>query len=237
MGSNFHTTNWSLVLAAAGDDPSGRAALEELCRTYWFPLFAFVRRRTGDPDAAMDLTQGFFADLLERAALRRVDPAAGAFRNFLLASIKNHMSHERGRAAALKRGGGKTLVPLDAEAAERRYAVEPAHDRTPESLFEYHWAMAVLDGASRRLEEELEAAGKGREYRALAPFLIEGGSSRPYRDVAEELGTSEGAVKMAVRRLRQRYGAMLREQVALGVADPGQVDGELRHLLSVVRDG
>ncbi len=236
MGSSFSTTNWSLVLAARkADDPAGRAALEELCRLYWFPLFAFVRRRSGDAEAAHDLTQGFFAELLERKPFDRVDPSAGSFRSFLLASIKNYLSHERERAGALKRGGGRAPIPLDADEAEARYTIDPGHDSTPERLFEYHWAMTVLDEAARRLQAEMHEAGKQREHRLLSPYLTEGGRQRSYREIADELDSSEGAVKMAVRRLRKRYGTMLREQVAQSVGSPDEVDRELRHLLDVVR--
>lgn len=235
MPGAFSTTNWSLVVAAGKRDATSRAALEELCGLYWFPLFAFVRRRSGSADAALDLTQGFFAELLERNPLDRVDPSAGRFRSFLLASVKNYLSHERERSSAQKRGGGKAPIPLDADAAEERFAIDPGHERTPEKLFEYHWAMTVLERVADRLAAEFAEAGKQREHRALAPFLTGGG--RGYREIAEELATTEGAIKMAVRRMRQRYGVLLREQVAQSVADPAEVDAELRHLLAVVRDG
>ncbi|ANM31697.1 hypothetical protein ABI59_22265 [Acidobacteria bacterium Mor1] len=233
----FETTKWSLVLAAREpSDPSGREALAELCSIYWYPLYAFVRRRTGDADAARDLTQGFFADLLERSAFDRVDPAAGRFRSFLLASFKNFLSHERERAAAQKRGGGTSPVSLDADEAEERYRFEPADDRTPERVFERSWALAVLDQVSGRLRSELIEAGKAGQYDALSGYLT-GEGDKPYKQVAEELGTSEAAVKMAVRRLRQRYGTLLREEIAHTVTDEDQVDRELKHLLTTVQEG
>jgi RNA polymerase sigma-70 factor (ECF subfamily) len=236
--SRFETTKWSLVLAAReSDDPTARAALAELCRCYWYPLFAFARRCTGRADSAADHTQGFFADLLERRTLVNVDPAAGRFRSFLLASFKNYLSHERERATAAKRGGSRPPISLDGEAGEARYLDEPRDEWTPEQQFERNWALALLARVSDRLREELEQAGKGREYRALAGFLTDDGGKRPYREVAADLGSTEAAVKMAIRRLRQRYGALLRDEIAQTVRDDADVDRELRSLLAALRPG
>lgn len=231
----FQTTKWSLVLAARErDDPAGRDALAELCRAYWYPLYAFVRRRTGEAERARDLTQGFFAEILERDALRRVDPDVGRFRAFLLASVKHYISNERERERALKRGGGRAPISLDADEAEERYRIEPKDDRTPELAFERNWAATVLDRAARRLEAEFAQAGKLDDFKVLSPFLTGAGEGVPYKQVAETLGTTEAAVKMAVRRLRQRYGAVLRDVIAQTVNAVDQVDRELRHLLEIV---
>ena len=234
---DFQTTRWSMVLAARqGSSSSGREALAELCEVYWYPLYAFVRRRVG-PEEALDLTQGFFTDLLDRNTLDRVDPAAGKFRAFLLASMKNFLSHEREKAGAQKRGGDIVRFSLDARMAEERYAEEPRDERTPEHLFERRWAWTVLDRVSDRLQEEFEEAGKAKHHQALAGYLSDPGRGRPYSEVAAELATSEAAIKMAVRRMRQRYGTLLREEISQTVSSADEIDREIRQLLEVVRAG
>jgi RNA polymerase sigma-70 factor (ECF subfamily) len=232
----FQTTRWSMVLAAKrGDSAAGRKALAELCEIYWYPLYVFVRRRAGGEEA-LDLTQGFFADLLGRNPLARIDPAAGKFRAFLLASLKNYLSREREKAATLKRGGDLTHFSLDARRAEERYGEEPRDEQTPERLFERTWARTVLDRVADRLRTEFEDAGKIEQHRALEGFLTQPGRGRGYGEVARDLGTSEAAVKMAVRRMRKRFGLLLRDEIAQTVSSSQEVDREIRHLLSVARD-
>lgn len=230
----FHTTRWTLILSARGErDEDARAALAELCETYWYPAYYFVRRMGHGPDEALDLTQGYFLRMLEDGFLDDVRPDAGKFRSFLLASLKHFMANQRRDAAAIKRGGETTLLSLDAELAERRYANEPPDDRTPEQAYERRWALAVLERVERRLAAELEAAGKSEHHRVLVPYVTGRGKARPYARVAEELDTTEAAVKVAVSRLRRRFGRLLREEIGETVAEP-EIDDELRHLLAAV---
>ncbi len=235
MSSGFATTQWSVVLAARdGQATQGRQALETLCDAYWYPVYAYVRRRWCDPDQARDLTQAFFADLLERGALQNLSPEKGRFRAFLLASVRNFLSHERDREQALKRGGGMRTVSLDADEAEHRFELEPVTELTPEQLFERRWGLTVMERAMSRLKTRMQSSDRPLLFDALKPHL-EGGSHAPYRQVASEMAMSVGAVKVAVHRLRQSYGKMLREEIAETVADASIVDDELRYLLTVVR--
>lgn len=231
----FTATRWSVVLAAADSrHPDHAAALEELCSAYWYPVYAFVRHRGFDPDGAQDLTQGFFAQLLEKRSLKAVRRERGRFRSFLLAAVKFHLSHERERAGAQKRGGGKPLIPLDMDEAETRYRLEPADLRTPESLFERRWALVLLERTIDRLREELkQSARPGRSLR-LAECLTGDGSARGYAQVAAELGMSESAVRVAVHRLRHRFRELLRDEVLQTLDDPGQIDAEIRHLFAAL---
>jgi len=234
----FTTTRWSRVLAARErSDPGSREALAGLCEAYWYPLYAFVRRQGYDADKASDLTQGYFAALMEKDYLDDVRPERGKFRSFLLASLKHHVSHERERERAAKRGGPAPPISLDREIAERRYRDEPRDDATPETLYERRWAWTVIDRAQARLRLEMQLAGKGERFEHLAGFVFGGGSDRSYRDVAAESGISEAAIAMAVRRLRQRLGDLMRQEIADTVGDPRDVDEEIRHLLTVVRTG
>lgn len=228
----FATTRWSLVLGARdGDSAASQAALAELCESYWFPLYAFVRRQGHGPDDAADLTQGFFAKLLEKNYLQDVRPDAGRFRSFLLASLKHFIYNEWDRQQAQKRGGHVPKISLDAALAESRYAIEPVESRTPEDLYERHWALTVLQRALERLEAETPA-GKRDRFENLRPYLTGDGSDATYAEVAARLGLSEGGVKVAVHRLRHRFGAMLRQEIGETVADPQEVDDEIRHLLT-----
>jgi RNA polymerase sigma-70 factor (ECF subfamily) len=229
------TTSWTQVLAAR-DAPSSesRQALESLCRTYWYPLYTFVRRQGEGPDDARDLTQAYFALLLEKGYLEDFDPARGRFRVFLMASIRNFLSKERERARAWKRGGQAEIVSLDAKDVEGRYRLEPVDQLTPEQVFERRWALTLLERVLDRLGQELAAAGREKEFERLKGFLTGEQPKVPYRDVAAELGTSEGAVKTSVHRLRQRFGALLREAIAETVASPNEVDDEVRHLLGTI---
>ncbi|MDX1501309.1 MAG: sigma-70 family RNA polymerase sigma factor [Thermoanaerobaculia bacterium] len=236
MSARFATTQWSVVLAARdGSDTAARRALEGLCEAYWLPLYVYARRRGFDVEGAADMTQAFFADLIERRALRGVDPEKGRFRSFLLVSFRNFLSHEWDRLETLKRGGGATTVSLDASEAERRFRDEPAAELTPEQAFERRWGLTVMERAMGRLESESRRGDDGpRVFEELRPYLT-GADERSYREASDRLSMSEGAVKTAVYRLRKRYGGLLREEIADTVADPGQVDDELRHLLSVIR--
>jgi RNA polymerase sigma factor (sigma-70 family) len=234
-GGRFVTTHWSLVLAAAdADDARGREALAKLCRVYWYPLYAFVRRQGHDSHDAQDLTQEFFTRLLEKDYLGDVDRAKGKFRSFLLAALKHFLSKEWARAKTLKRGGGCTLVPLDALVAEDRYRREPQDDATPERLFERRWALTLLDQVLTRLGQEYETAGKRAVFEQLQGCLAGDRSSLPYAELAARLDMSEGAVKVAVYRLRQRYRGVLREEIAQTVADAAEIDDEIRQLFSIL---
>ena len=232
MADRFQTTQWSLVLAAARGDDRSAEALEWLCATYWYPLYGFVRRQGNDPDTARDLTQSFFLSLLDRAALQRIDPQQGRFRAFLLASLKHFLSHERDRQRALKRRPDDPAFRLDVEGAESRYLREPVSGMSPEDLFESRWAMTVLERALRRLGQEHETTGKGEMFRRLRGHLT--GEEIPYDRLASDLGMKEGALRVAVHRLRRRLGALLREEVAQTVADPGDIDAEIRNLLQAI---
>ena len=233
MGAGFPSTRWSLVNAARG--VASEEALAALCEAYWYPLYAFARRRGHDRDEAMDLTQGFFTELLDKSYLDDLRPGEGRFRSFLLSALKHHISKQRDRERALKRGGGCTLLPLDVDDAERRYRHEPTHDRTPEKAYERSWALTLLGSAERRIAGELEREGKVEIYRQLGPAIFGRTLPRPYRETARRLGMSEDAVKMTVLRLRRRFGRLLREEVAQTVASKDQVDDEIRYLLAAIR--
>lgn len=231
----FRTTKWSVVRAArARDEPGSADALARLCEVYWYPLYFFVRRLGHGVDEARDLTQGYFLRLMERNYLDDVRPEAGKFRSFLLASMKHYLANVRREAAALKRGGPAPPISLDLDAAEARYRHEPADERTPDKAYERRWALAVIERANTRLREEFEAAGKPDQHRLLAGYLSGDERQRPYSQAARELETSEAAVKMAVSRMRRRYGRILREEIAATVGDPAEVDAEVRYLLSIV---
>lgn len=232
MDPRFQTTRWSLVLTARDDARvDSEQALAELCQGYWQPLYAYVRRQGYGVEEARDLTQGYFLRLLEKRFLDDVEPEAGRFRAFLLVSLKHFLSSERERERALKRGGGKSTISLDAEAAERRYRLEPVDHLTPEKVFERRWAQTVVDRALARLRELFEIDGKLREFELLRPHLIGDAARGSYREMADELNMSEGTVRVTVYRVRRRYGSLLREEVAQTVADPQEVDRELRDLL------
>jgi RNA polymerase sigma factor (sigma-70 family) len=229
---NFPTTLWTVVLHAGRNEPAqARAALEQLCQRYWYPLYSFVRHRGYALHDAQDLTQAFFAHLLEKRGLRRVDPEQGRFRTFMLASLKNFLANDWARAHALKRGGGKTIVALEQEMAESRYRLEPSHDLTPERHFERQWAVILLDQVLATLRDEYHAEGKGDLFEELKAVLT--GQAGAYAEMAARLGRSEGAIKVAVHRLRHRYRELIRARIAETV-DDGDVEDELRHLMAVL---
>ena len=231
----FSTTQWSLVLAAGdSQSPEFQDALATLCSTYWYPVYAYIRRWGSDADTAQDLAQGFFSHLLETKALKVATPERGRFRSFLLASVKNYLANERDRAQALKRGGGRTPIPLDFNSAENLYRLQPAHQQTPEKAFEKRWALALLEKTLARLREETGRSHNPERFERLSAFLTDDSSRGRYQQVATELGMSEGAVKVAVHRMRRRFGELLRAQVAQTVDDPGKIDEEIRYLFSAM---
>jgi RNA polymerase sigma-70 factor (ECF subfamily) len=233
--AGFATTGWSLGAAAgAADGAEGRAALESLCRDCWFPLYAFARRGGASAEDAQDLVQGFFASLLEKDWLRQADPARGRFRTFLLAAFRHHASKERDRASAAKRGGGVPALSLDFEGAESRWTEAEAGARTPEAEYERRWALSLLDRALDGVRASYGEGERGVVFETLRPFLVAGTPGPDLAAAAATLGTSEGAARVALHRLRTRYRDLLRATVAETVVDPSEVDDELRHLVSAL---
>jgi RNA polymerase sigma-70 factor (ECF subfamily) len=231
----FATTHWNVVLAAANEDaPEAGAALERLCRTYWYALYAYVRHRGHSPEDSQDLTQEFFHRLVRMNFLAQVDSRKGKFRSFLLAAMNHFLSNEWDRARTLKRGGHMTFVSLDESTVEQRYLDEQAGGHTPAQLYERAWAMAVLAKVLSRLRAETAAAGQGERFEELKVILIGETPSVTYNVLAARLGTTEGALKMAVKRLRRRYAELLRDELAQTVADDVEVDQELAELRAVL---
>ena len=232
----FHTTQWSMVVAAAGQQgEASKVALADLCQAYWYPLYAFLRRRGSSTEDASDLTQGFFAVLLEKGYLSDADPERGRFRSFLRTAVARFAAKEHDRAAAQKRGGGQRLLSIDFGEGERRYQREPADDWTPERIFERRWAITLLDRTLAQLRQEHTAAGKLDQFDAFKVFLTGEAGAPPLRQVAEQLGMTEGATKVAVHRLRQKYRELLRAEIAQTVAIQDDVDDELSLLLAALR--
>jgi RNA polymerase sigma-70 factor (ECF subfamily) len=231
----FATTHWSVVLAAGdASSPEAAAALEELCRGYWFPLYAYARRSGQDGPAAEDLTQEFFARLLQKDYLRVADRRRGRFRWFLLTAFKCFLANEWDRERALKRGGGQRPIPLDGLTAEQRYQLEPADHHSADLLFERRWALTLLEAARAQLQAEFAAASKSDRFNLLEGSLPGERVEKTYAELGQELGMSEGAVKTEVHRMKRRYAELMREEVARTVADPAEVDLELRHLIDVL---
>jgi DNA-directed RNA polymerase specialized sigma24 family protein len=233
----FATTHWSVVLQA-GDERSPRAAvaLERLCRTYWYPLYAYVRRRGYAPEDAQDLTQGFFARLLARHSLAGVQPEHGRFRWFLLCAVKRFLINDQERAGAAKRGGSRVHVPFDGREAEERYGLDAGDQNAPDKLFDRAWALSVMEAASQRLQEEYRLEGKDKLFQRFKLFLAGDESEMTYAAAGVELGLSEGAVKVAVHRMRRRYRDLLREQVAQTVSTTASLEDELQSLRAVFHD-
>lgn len=231
----FVTTRWTLVLQAGeGSSPETTAALETLCRAYWYPLYAFVRASGKSHDDAVDLTQEFFAQLLEKKWLADADPARGRFRTFLLATMKHFLANEWRRSQRLKRGGGQALVELDALEAGERYALEPHDPVSPEALYERRWAFTVIHRAQQRLAEEAEATGGAEKFRALEPTLTGERTDDGYESLARQFNATVNTVKSWVLRLRRRFRELLREEVSQTLGPGEDVDAELRQLLTVV---
>jgi len=231
--AEFQTTHWSVVLRA-GDASEGtaRPALEQLCQAYWFPLYAYVRRQGHRPEDAQDLTQEFFSRFLEHGNIERADPGRGRFRSYLLTSLKRFLNEEWRRANRQKRGGGQFAVPLNLEDAETRMATEPSDQLSPDLLYDRRWVETLLERVVVRLQQDYESTGREAIYLQLQQFLWGPQAEVSYAEMGRRLQMSEGAVKVAVHRLRQRHRELLREEVARTVERPEQVDAELRHMLA-----
>jgi DNA-directed RNA polymerase specialized sigma24 family protein len=233
--ARFDTTQWSLVLAAKGQGEESERALATLCEVYWPPLYAFIRKQQYSPEEARDLTQGYFTRLLEKRYLSQVDRERGRFRSFLLVTCRHFLSNERDHQRAGKRGGGSPALPIDGMTAETRYAMEPSHDETPERVFLRRWALTLLDHVLAAIEADYAAAGKGALFAALKPFLIGDGPADPAEPVAaSQLGLTDGALRVAVHRLRRRFRERLRAEVARTLEDPQRVDEEISSLLAAL---
>ena len=231
--ARFDTTRWSVIVVAAQSQmPGSRAALSDLCAKYWYPLYAFARRRGYASHDAEDVTQGFFLHLLDHRALHQVHPLKGRFRSFLLASFQNYLVSESCRARTLKRGGAQEFVFIDAQDAENRYRLEPFENLTPEKIFDARWALMILAETMKRLEEEYSTQNKSAVFEALKGYLATdaASSSQPYEEVAKVLGISLGSVKTLIHRLRKRYAVLLREAIARTVSDESDVEPEIHAL-------
>jgi RNA polymerase sigma factor (sigma-70 family) len=231
--SRFPTTRWTLVVAAG--DPQrkdSRSALVSLCENYWYPLYAYLRRRGHAPDQAQDLTQEFFMRVLEGRYLDRADPEKGRFRSFILTSLKFFAADEQDRQRAQKRGGG-AVMSFEFSSGEERYQREPGHDETPDRIFERRWALSVLERVMERLRDEFVQRGRPENFERMKVLLL-GQSEASYADLAREMNSSEGALKVAIHRLRKRYRELFRQEIADTVADPAEIESELRYLAAVL---
>jgi hypothetical protein len=232
----FQKTIWSQVFRAGRQEALGsRKALESLCQHYWYPIYAFLRRWGYDRQQARDLTQGFFAYLLEQSLLQKADPHKGRFRSFMLGSLKMFVSNQETKEQALKRGGGARMVSIDEQTAEGRYAYEPATDLTPERLFDRRWALELLSEAMRRLEAEYQRGGLSDLFLILQPYLV-GEQCGGFADLASRLNKSEGAARVMVCRLRNRFRKVIRDTIAATVSDPAQIETELKELQAALRE-
>jgi RNA polymerase sigma factor (sigma-70 family) len=232
----FATTRWSVVLAAGADrtSPGARQALTTLCETYWYPLYAFLRSRGHHAEEAEDLTQAFFARLIDKHALQQADPTRGRFRSFLLTSLTHFVANERDREMARKRGGGCPLLALEFDAGERRFQEEPSSDETPERIFDRRWALTVLDRVINRLRTEMSRRGQQTRFDALKTYLTGDTPQLTYAETAAEVGMSEAAVKVAVHRMRVRFRELLWDEIAQTVSSRAEIEDELSHLRSAV---
>jgi RNA polymerase sigma factor (sigma-70 family) len=231
----FATTHWSVVLTAQGESVAAQEALERLCCIYWRPIYTFVQQRGIETEEAKDITQAFFADLLEHRSLTAVRKEKGRFRSFLLGALKHFLADERRRAMAIKRGKGQQLIPLEGLSGEERRAMEPADPLTAEQIYERRWASTVLERVLSRSKDEYRAAGNAALFDSLKQLLPDEPGAPSQADIAAQLGMTENAVRQAFHRFRQRYQSLLREEIAHTVATPGDIEDELRHLIAVVR--
>jgi RNA polymerase sigma factor (sigma-70 family) len=231
----FATTRWSIVLMAQGQSAAADAALEALCRTYWMPLYAFIRREGFPVEEAKDLTQGFFARWLERRDFDAVRREKGRLRSYLLVSLKHFLANEWNRATALKRGHGQQPISLDEIFAQHRYDLEPIESLTADQIYERRWAMAALDQVLARLEAEYRSSGREQLFDRLKALLADESDHLSQAQIAHELGMTENAVKQAFHRLRMRYGELVREEILHTIASPDELEDELRHLIAVLR--
>ena len=237
-GGTFATTHWSVVLAAAQQDaPQASEALERLCRTYWYPLYAYLRRRGYAHEDAEDLVQGFFLYLLDRQVLRSVEREGGRFRSFLLGTLKHFVSDQKDKASAQKRGGDRQLISWELAEAEHRFLREPAEEDSPDRLYERRWASVLLERAMDRLQQERASAGKADIFAQLKGFVSGEKGLASYAEAADQANLSPSALKSAIFRLRRRYHELVREEVGHTVADPRELKEELRHLLSLFSSG
>jgi RNA polymerase sigma factor (sigma-70 family) len=231
----FATTHWTVVLQAQGDSSAAQEALEKLCRTYWRPIYSFLRRQGIATEEAEDITQGFFAVLLERKDLSTVRKEKGRLRSYLLASVKNFLADERRRAMAIKRGKGERPIPLEELSADERSEMEPADPVTPEMTYERRWASTVLERALSRLQDEYAGTRNAALFDSLTQLLPDEPGAPSRADIAAQFGMTENAVTQAFHRFRRRYQSLLREEIAHTVATPGDIEDELRHLIAVIR--
>jgi RNA polymerase sigma-70 factor (ECF subfamily) len=237
-GDVFATTRWTVVLAAgSGGGPQADVALEELCRAYWYPLYAYIRRHSQSREDAEDLTQGFFARLLEKNYLEGITSDKGKFRAFLLVAVKRFLANEWDRANRQKRGGGEIPLSLDWQDADQRYQINPVDTLSPDKLYDRAWAVTVLEQVITRLRDESAAEGKAELYERLKTYLTVGRSDIPYAQAAATLGLTEGAVRVAVHRLRHRYRELLRREIAQTLTDPAQIDEEMQALFIALAEG
>lgn len=234
--ARFPQTRWSVVLAARdSDDHRATKALDELCRAYWFPLYVYVRRRGASAEDAEDLTQGYFATLIKKGYLAQANQERGKLRSFLLTTLKHYLADEWEKTKTIKRGHGQQIVSINSSDAEDRYAQEPPDEASPDRLFDRQWALTVLDNVLAALRADYATAGQERLFDALKPFLAWNSAGNAYREAASALGMKENAVRVAIFRLRRRYGDLLRDQVADTVTSPDDVPAELEHLLALMR--
>jgi len=230
----FPLTRWSVVVQAQADDAGAEKALSELCETYWFPLYVYARRVGNSPADAEDLTQAFFAKLIEKGYIGQVDRERGKLRTFLLTSMKNFLSDEWDKTQALKRGGGHSFIAIDQVDAEQRYALEPRDEESPDRMFEKRWALTLLENIVNELREEFEASGKGEIFAALQSFLAWNSADESYKEAAEKVGISENAARVTVFRMRKRFGELMRRNIADTVATEAEVETELNYLMEVI---
>jgi RNA polymerase sigma-70 factor (ECF subfamily) len=236
VSCRFPTTQWSRVITAASRGTTdAREALSNLCQAYWYPIYAYVRHRGRTPEQAQDATQDFFAYILEHDLIAMADPARGRFRTFLLTVCSRHLAAQRSRQNAAKRGGGRSPLPLDPFDAERRYENEPADELTPERIFERTWALTLLGRVVERLRREYDDAGRSDRFQELLATLTRDPSSNSYAEIALRLGTTEGNVRVAIHRLRRRYGVVLREEIAATVRDVAEIEDEIRALFAALK--